>query len=104
MDFIKYIDFFNIKFYFYINNQPKYQNVFGGIITFLYLVFCVVIFVTFSLDDIKGLNPVTTKNEIPYSERKKVDMIKENIYIPFRIVNYENQFVDHRNGLFIVPY
>ena len=104
MEFIKYIDFFNIKFNFYINNQPNYQNVFGGIMTYLYLVFCVVIFVTFSLDDIKGLNPVTTKNEIPYSERKKVDMIKENIYIPFRIVNYENQFVDHRNGLFIVPY
>ena len=104
MDFIKYIDFFNIKFYFYINNQPNYQNIFGGIMTFLYIVFCVVIFFVFSFEDIKGLNPITTKNEIPYSERKTVDMINENIYIPFRIVNYENQFVDHRKGLFIVPY
>ena len=104
MDFIKYIDFFSIKFYFYINNQPNYQNVFGGIMTFLYVVFCVVIFISFSLEDIKGLNPITTKSEIPYSQRKLVDMINENIYIPFRIVNYENQFVDHRGGLFIVPY
>ena len=104
MDFIKYIDFFSIKFYFYVNNQPNYQNVFGGIMTFLYVVFCVVIFISFSLEDIKGLNPITTKNEIPYSQRKLVDMINENIYIPFRIVNYENQFVDHRGGLFIVPY
>ena len=72
--------------------------------TFLYIVFCVVIFYQFSFEDIKGLNPITTKNEIPYSERKIVDMIQENIYIPFRIVNYENQFVDHRNGLFIKPY
>ena len=104
MEFIKYIDFFNIKFNFYINNQPNYQNVFGGIMTFLYVVFCVVIFISFSLEDIKGLNPITTKSEIPYSQRKLVDMINENIYIPFRIVNYENQFVDHRGGLFIVPY
>ena len=104
MDFIKYIDFFNIKFYFYINNQPNYQNVFGGIMTFLYIVFCVVIFFELSFEDIKGLNPITTRNEIPYSERKIVDMIKENIYIPFRIVNYENKFVDHRAGLFIIPY
>ena len=104
MDFIKYIDFFSIKFFFYINNQPNYQNVFGGIMTFLYVVFCVIIFISFSLEDIKGLNPITTKNEIPYHHRKLVDMINENIYIPFRIVNYENQFVDHRGGLFIVPY
>ena len=72
--------------------------------TVLYIVFCVVIFFAFSFEDIKGLNPITTKNEVPYSQRKVVDMIKENIYIPFRIVNYENQFVDHRKGLFIVPY
>ena len=31
-------------------------------------------------------------------------MINKNIYIPFRIVNYENQFVDHRGGLYTVPY
>ena len=104
MDFIKYIDFFSIKFYFYVNNQPNYQNVFGGIMTFLYVVFCVVIFISFSLEDIKGLNPITTKNEIPYSQRKLVDMINEKIWIPFRMVNYENKFVDHREILYVMPY
>ena len=104
MDFIKYIDFFNIRFSFYTNSQPNYQNIFGGIMSFLYLFFCIIIFIAFSFEDLKRLNPITTKNEIPYSERKIINMTKEKIWIPFRIVNYENQFVDHREGLYIVPY
>ena len=31
-------------------------------------------------------------------------MNDEKLYIPFRIVNYENKFVDHREILYIVPY
>ena len=101
---MKYLDFFNIKFYFYINNQPNYQNIFGGIMTLLYIFFCIAIFIAFSFDDLKRLHPITTKNEIPDSERKIINMNKEKIWIPFRIVNYENQFVDHREGLYVVPY
>ena len=104
MDSIKYLDFFSIKFNFYTNNQPNYQNIFGGIMTFLYVLLCIIIFLVFSYDDLNKLNPITTKNEIPYSKRKIVNMINENIWIPFRMVNYENKFVDHRGSLYIVPY
>ena len=31
-------------------------------------------------------------------------MTKEKIYIPFRMVNYENEFIDHRGILYIIPY
>ena len=104
MDFIKYLDFFSIKFNFYTNNQPNYQNIFGGIMTFLYLIICIIIFITISYDDLMKLNPITTMSEIPDSERKIVNMNKEKIWIPFRMVNYENQFVDPRGILYIVPY
>ena len=104
MDYIKYIDFFKVKFYFYTNNQPNYQNIFGGIMASLYLLACLAIFVGFSLDDIKRLNPITTKNEIRDSELKIINMNEEKLWIPFRIVNYENQFVDHRGSLHVVPY
>ena len=70
MDYFKYIDFFNVKFYFYTNNQPNYKNIFGGIMASLYLLACIAIFIGFSLDDIKRLNPITTKNEIRDSEKK----------------------------------
>ena len=104
MNSIKYIDFFNIRFNFYTNNQPNFQTVFGGIMTFIYAFLCIVIFISCSYDDLNKANPIITTNEIPYTTRKLVSMFNEKIWIPFRIVNYENQFIDHRGSLFIVPY
>ena len=104
MDFIKYMDFFYIKFSFYTNNQPYNQSIFGGIMSIIYLITIILIFFIFGYDDLAKLNPITTLSEIPYTERKLVNMNKENIYIPFRIVNYENQFIDHRGILYIIPY
>jgi hypothetical protein len=104
MDFINYIDFFNIRFNFYTNNQANYQTVFGGIMNFIFVLLTIVIFIATSYDDLKKLNPIITTNEIPYTKRKLVSMVNEKIWIPFRIVNYENQFIDHRGSLYIAPY
>ena len=104
MDFIKYMDFFSIKFNFYTNNQPNYQNMFGGIMTFIYVSICILIFIEISYDDFSRTNPIISTSEIPDSERRLVNMRNEKIWIPFRMVNYENKFIDHREILYIVPY
>ena len=104
MDFIRYVDFLNVKFSFYTNNQPHNQSIFGGIMTFLYIILCILILFVFGYDDLKRVNPITTKSEISDSERKLVNMNDKKIYIPFRMVNYENKFIDHRGILYIIPY
>ena len=104
MDVIKYFDFFGIKFSFYINNQSYYQNVFGGIMFFIYMFICIVIFIFFSYDDLNGLNPNTTTSDITDKEPRKIHLNEEKIWIPFRIVNYENQFIRHPGILYIIPY
>ena len=104
MDFIKYIDSFGIKFYFYTNNQPNHQNVFGGIMTFIYIVICIIIFIGFSYEDLYRLNPISSKSEISDIQPRMINLKKEKIWIPFRIVNIENQFIDHRGILHIIPY
>ena len=72
--------------------------------SFIYFLICIAIFIWFSIEDLQKLNPITTISEIPDSERKIVDMNKEKIWIPFRMVNYENKFIDHRGVLHIIPY
>ena len=104
MNFIKCLDLFNIKFKFYTNNRPNYQNAFGGIMSFSFVLFCIPIIIALAYEDLKKLNPTTTINEITDTERKLVNMNEEKIWIPFRMVNYENKFVDHRGILHIVPY
>ena len=104
MDFIKYFDFFSIKFNFYTNNQPNYQNIFGGIMSFIYILICIGVFILFSYEDLSRLNPSSTISEIPDSKSKIVNMNEEKIWIPFRIVTKEKKFIDHRGILNIFPY
>ena len=104
MDLIKYLDFFSIRFSFYTNNQPSNQSIFGGVMTVVYIFVCLIAFLFLSYEDLKKLNPITTISEIPDTERKLINMNQEKLWIPFRMVNYENKFIDHRGILYIVPY
>ena len=104
MDFIKYIDSFGIKFHFYTNNQPNHQNVFGGIMTFIYIIVCIIIFLGFSYEDIYRLNPISSKSKITNIKPRKINLKKEKIWIPFRIITDEIKFLDHRGKLYIIPY
>ena len=104
MEFIKYLDFFSIKFHFYTNNQPNFQNIFGGIMTFIYVLLCAGLFYIFSYDDIYRLNPITLRSEITDSTSRLVNIKNEKIWIPFRIISENNKFLNH-NGIFhISPY
>ena len=100
MEFIKYFDLFEVKFHFYLNNQPNYQNVFGGIMTFIFYIVCIFGFILISYDDLKKLSPISSKSEIPDAGLRTVNVLNEKIWIPFRMVTYEEQFVDHRGILF----
>jgi len=104
MEYIKYLDSFGIKFHFYTNNQPNHQNIFGGIMTFLYIIICIIIFLGFSYEELFRLNPISSISEISDIEPKKINMKEEKIWIPFRLVNDENQFIDHRELLYVFPY
>jgi len=106
MDFIKYFDFFTVKFYFYTNKQPKFRNVFGGIMNLIYLFICFLIFLKFSYDDLFKLNPISSKSEITNLKQKvkAKNLNEEKLWIPFRMVTYEEKFIDHRGLLYILPY
>ena len=104
MDFVKYFDNFGIKFHFYTNNQPNYQNIFGGIMNLIYLIVCGILFVYISYDDLKMLNPTTTMSDISDKDARIVELNKEKIWIPFRLVNWENQVIKHRGIITIKPY
>ena len=73
IDIITYFDFFGIKFHFYTNNQPYYQNLFGGIMYLIYIILCIIVLIVFSYDDLNLLNPITTVSDITEKEPRKID-------------------------------
>ena len=72
--------------------------------SFIFFLICLAIFISSSYEDIFKLNPISSKSEIVDSEPKKIIISKEKIWIPFRMVNYDGKFVDHRDILYILPY
>ena len=103
-DLIKYFDFFSIKFNFYTNKQPRFRNVFGGIMSLIYIIICLIIFFEFSYEDLFKLKPTISISEIYTSSQKNVNANKEKIWIPFRVKTYEKNFIDHCGILYILPY
>ena len=99
MNFIRYCDFFDIKFHFYYENRLK-LSVFGGIMSILCLLGCVLTALILSLDDLKKLNPKTTKSEVPGGEFRVVNLEESKIWIPWRLITYEEKFIDHRGILY----
>ena len=104
MDYIKYIDSFGIRFHFYTNNQPTHQNIFGGIMTTIYILVCIGIFIIFSYEDIQRLKPISSISEINDVKPRTINIKNEKIWLPFRIVTDKNKYIDHRGILYIYPY
>ena len=97
MNFFRYCDFFNIKFHFYFENK---YSIFGGLMSISYIILGVIIAIILSLDDIRKLNPITTKSEVPGGEFRTINLKESKIYIPWRLITYEEKFIDHRGILY----
>ena len=98
MNIIRYCDFFNIKFHFYYENRPQI-SIFGGLMSISCLIGCILAALILSMDDIRKVNPKTTKSEIPGGEFRVIDLTDSKIWIPWRLITYEEKFIDHRGIL-----
>ena len=102
---IKYIDLFGTRFTFYSEKMPKLYTVTGGIFSIISILACIFIFITFSFDDLQRKSPYTTMSSIPSEGYRKIKFGKEKIWIPWRIVDYNNnEFINHTGILYPIIY
>ena len=105
MSFIKYFDLFSINFHFYSECQAIHHNTFGGIMTILFVLICISVFIAIEFNDLRKLNPISSKSELSYLfDNSKENLDNKKIWVPFRIVTYENKFIDHRGILYPLIY
>ena len=102
---IKYLDLFGTRCTFYSERMPKLYTVTGGIFSIISILVCILFFIIFSLDDIKRKSPITTTSYIPSIGYKNIKFGQEKIWIPWRIVDYNNnEFVNHTGLLYPIIY
>ena len=99
MKFLKYVDFFDTKFHFYVGGHPTNSSIFGGIMSLIFCVLSIIILLIFAWQDLNKLNPITSKSEIPGGEIRVVNLHNSKVWVPFRMVTYEEKFIDHRGVL-----
>ena len=100
MKFLKYLDFFGIYFHFYVGNKRKLYTSYGGIISIIYIFFCIIIFLMLSLKDLMRKNPISNASSVSQDGYHLVKFGKEKIWIPWRIVDYEKSFINFTNILY----
>ena len=101
---LKYIDVFGTKFTFYTNKKPRLYTMTGGVLSSISILVCILTFIFFSSDDLNRKFPNTSTSST-YEGYKKIKFGKEKIWIPWRIVDYNNnKFINHTGLLFPIIY
>ena len=93
-------DFFGTKPSFYTEGQPKLYSFQGGFLFILSTVICISLYVTYSFEDFRQINPITTTSSIPSEGYRKVKIDEEKIWIPWRIVDNNDKYVNHTNLIY----
>ena len=99
---IQYLDFFGTKYSFYSNGKPKLYTILGGILSIISIIVCLLVFFFITLDDIFRKNPTVTTSSIPSEGYHKIKFDKEKIWLPWRIVDYNNDYVNHTGLIYPV--
>jgi len=97
---LKYLDLFGKNCSFYVEKTPKLYSVTGGILSILTILICISIVIFTSLDDFKRISPIVTFSLIRPDKYQKIKFGKEKIWIPWRIRDYSNNFINHTNILY----
>ena len=53
MKFLKYCDFFDTKFHFYVGGHPTNSSIFGGIMSILFCIASIIMLLVLSWKDLK---------------------------------------------------
>ena len=89
MKFLKYCDFFDIKFHFYIGGHPTNSSIFGGIMSIIFFILSILLMIVLSIEDLKKKNPITSVSEVPGGDIRIVNLHNSKIWVPWRMVTYE---------------
>ena len=98
--FLKICDFYGTKFHWYIGYKPKFYSFYGGIFSILSVISWIMIFIIFGLDDFKRSHPIINTSTIPPTGYKNIKFGKEKLYLPWRIVDYEEKPINHKGILY----
>ena len=96
---LKFCDFYGTEFHWYFENKPKYYTCYGGILSIVSMLCCIFVIIYFGLEDFKRLHPISTISNIPPLVHKTIKFGNQKLYLPWRIMDYGDKFINHKGIL-----
>ena len=100
MKALKYLDLFGIQFNFYVGNKRKLYTSYGGIISLIFILFCICIFFSVGIKDLLYKNPISNISKDSKAGYHKVKFKSEKLWIPWRIIDFNEKPVNFKNILY----
>ena len=97
---LRVIDCYGQRFNLYIGYKPKFYTCFGGIMTLLSFLSYILIFIILGNDDLKRKNPISNTSTVPPSGYKNIKFGEEKIYLPWRIIDYDENPINITNVIY----
>ena len=88
---LKICDLYGTRFHWYIGYKPKHYTYHGGIFSILTLIIWILLLAVLSMDDFKRAHPIISESTIPPRGYKNIKFGGKKLYIPWRIVDYDEK-------------
>ena len=97
---LKYFDLYGTHFHWYIGFKKKHYSSCGGVLSILSLIICILVITILGMDDFKRIHPIISESTIPPSGYKNIKFGEKKLYIPWRIVDYDENPLDIKGILY----
>lgn len=92
---LKICDIYGTEFHWYFDYKQKYYTYHGGIFSLLSFFAWISILIIFGFEDFKREQSISSITNIPPSGDKIIKFGKQKLYIPWRIMDYGDTFINH---------
>ena len=97
---LKYCDLYGTQFHWFIGFKKKYYSSYGGLFTIVSLMIWILFLAILGKDDFKRTYPIISESTIPPSGYKNIKFGEKKLYIPWRIVDYDENPLDIKGILY----
>ena len=99
-NFLKMCDFYGTQFHWYFERRQKYYSSHGGIFSLISFFSYIAFIIIFGFKDFKRTQSISTISNIPPSGDKTIKFGKQKLYLPWRIMDYGDTFINHTGILY----
>ena len=99
-NFFKICDLYGTRFHWYIGYKPKLYTVYGGLFSIISFIIIITLFILLGFKNFKRTIPLISASTFPPSGYRNIKFGEEKLYLPWRIIDYDEKIINHKGLIF----